>query len=53
MRNRTAACYSAPGSGLKAFLAFLMGAIWMAGISLYGNGARLYGLMVLRWDGAC
>ena len=45
MRNRTAACYSAPGSGLKAFLAFLMGAIWMAGISLYGIGARYMGPM--------
>ena len=45
IRNRTVTCYSAPGSGLKAFLAFLMGAIWMAGISLYGIGARYMGPM--------
>ena len=45
LRNRTAACYGAPGSGRKAFLAFLMGAMWMAGISLYGIGARHMGAM--------
>ncbi|MEO7145288.1 MAG: hypothetical protein ABI165_17470, partial [Bryobacteraceae bacterium] len=44
-RNRTAAFYSAPGSGRRGFLAFLMGARWMIGISLYGIGARRMGTM--------
>ncbi len=44
-RNRTATRYLAPGSGRKWFLAFLMGALWMAGMSLYGIGARRMGNM--------
>ena len=44
-RKRTAARYAAPGSGRKWFLAFLMGAMWMAGMSLYGIGARRMGNM--------
>ena len=45
IRNHTFTCYKAPGSGNKAFLAFLMGAMWMGGISLYGIGARYMGPM--------
>jgi L-rhamnose-H+ transport protein len=45
IRNHTFTCYKAPGSGSKAFLAFLMGAMWMGGISLYGIGARYMGPM--------
>jgi L-rhamnose-H+ transport protein len=44
-RNGTAASYSAPGSGRKWLLAFSMGAMWMAGMSLYGMGARRMGTM--------
>lgn len=44
-RNGTAACYSAAGAARRCFLAFLMGAMWMAGISLYGVGARRMGAM--------
>jgi L-rhamnose-H+ transport protein len=43
IRNRTVTCYSAPGSGLKGSLALSMGAMWMAGMSLYGIGSRSMG----------
>jgi L-rhamnose-H+ transport protein len=42
-RNGTAACYRKAGSGRKFFLAVLMGAMWMAGMGLYGVGARKLG----------
>lgn len=43
MRNGTASCYRAAGSGRKILLGLSMGAMWMAGMSLYGMGARRMG----------
>ena len=45
VRNRTARCYAAPGSGRNFGFGLLMGAMWMAGMSLYGTGARRMGIM--------
>ncbi|MBK9168749.1 MAG: hypothetical protein IPM24_14950 [Bryobacterales bacterium] len=42
-RNGTARHYREPGAGRSALLAMLMGAMWMAGIGLYGSGARRLG----------
>jgi L-rhamnose-H+ transport protein len=39
-KNRTAALYRKPGSVRMALLSVLMGAMWTAGMSLYGMGAR-------------
>jgi L-rhamnose-H+ transport protein len=44
-RNRTAARYRAPGSGRMFVLGVLMGAMWMAGMGLYGVGARKLGAL--------
>jgi L-rhamnose-H+ transport protein len=43
--NRTARLYRAPGSGRRAALAALMGVLWMAGMALYGAGARKLGAL--------
>jgi L-rhamnose-H+ transport protein len=45
VRKRTARHYSSPGSGRRFFYGFLMGAMWMAGMSLYGAGARRMGAL--------
>ncbi len=44
-RNRTIRCYRLPGSGRNFASGLLMGALWMAGMSLYGAGARRMGSM--------
>jgi L-rhamnose-H+ transport protein len=41
----SARCYSSPGSGRRVFFGLLMGAMWMAGMSLYGAGARRMGAL--------
>lgn len=43
LRNGTAASYQSPGSGRKLLLGLSMGAMWMAGMSLYGMGANRMG----------
>jgi L-rhamnose-H+ transport protein len=43
VRNGTARGYRAPGSGWNLVYGLLMGAMWMAGMSLYGVGARRMG----------
>ena len=43
IKNRTFSKFVGPGSLRNGLLAFLMGAMWMTGISLYGTGARLLG----------
>jgi L-rhamnose-H+ transport protein len=42
-RKGTIACYRSPGSGRRLLFGCLMGAMWMAGMSLYGVGARRMG----------
>jgi L-rhamnose-H+ transport protein len=42
-RKGTARCYRSPGSARRLFFGLLMGAMWMAGMSLYGTGARRMG----------
>ena len=44
-KNGTAALYRLPGSLRMTALAVLMGAMWMAGMSLYGGGARSLGAL--------
>jgi L-rhamnose-H+ transport protein len=44
-RNRTTRCYSLPGSARNFVFGLLMGTMWMAGMSLYGAGARRMGNM--------
>ena len=46
LRDRgTAKLYRAPGSGRRTALAVLMGVLWMAGMGLYGVGARKMGAL--------
>jgi len=42
-RNRTGKNYRLPGAAVSVALAALMGAMWMAGMALYGAGARMLG----------
>ncbi|MCC6589874.1 MAG: hypothetical protein IT168_24480 [Bryobacterales bacterium] len=42
-KNQTSKNYRKPGAGRGIVLAALMGAMWLAGMSLYGVGARLLG----------
>ena len=44
-RNGSAALYRRPGSWLMTALAVLMGAMWTAGMTLYGSGARSLGAL--------
>ena len=42
-RRGTVRCYRSPGSGRRLLFGLLMGTMWMAGMSLYGVGARRMG----------
>lgn len=44
-RNDTARCYRTPGSSRRVLLGVLMGLLWMAGMALYGVGARRLGVL--------
>jgi L-rhamnose-H+ transport protein len=44
-RRGTVRCYRSPGSARRLLLGLLMGAMWMAGMSLYGVGARRMGAL--------
>jgi len=47
LRNRTLRCYTAPFSRRNFGFGLMMGAMWMAGMSLYGAGARRMGTLGL------
>jgi L-rhamnose-H+ transport protein len=44
-RQGTLRLYATPGSGRRLVLGLLMGVMWMAGMSLYGTGARRMGAL--------
>lgn len=50
-RNRSWGGFATPGSGRNFFLAVVMGALWMAGVSVYGAGATALGDLgaVMGW----
>lgn len=50
-RNKTWGGFSAEGSGRNFVLAIVMGALWMAGVSVYGAGATALGDLgaVMGW----
>jgi L-rhamnose-H+ transport protein len=45
VRKGTVRCYRSTGSGRRLLFGVLMGAMWMAGMSLYGMGARRMGAL--------